>query len=289
MPRTSIFGHETLKERYERCYERSLALVEMPVRSQMVNTSLGRTHVLIFGEAHKPPMILLHGMMMSSTMWYPNIRQLAKWRHIYAIDIIGDMGRSELRRRLSNKNQAALWLWEVMEALHIIKADLAGHSLGGYLATNFALKHPRRVSKLLLYAPAATFYRLSWRFLANMYPALLFRTEKWIDRAFRFFSSKNEPLLPPYRDQVIAGFRYGYPRIRIIPSVISKKDFQHFQVPTLLLIGEKEVIYPAKKALAAAKKKLPHIEAHLIQGASHVLTIEHAAEVNERSIRFLDR
>ncbi|WP_277472775.1 MULTISPECIES: alpha/beta fold hydrolase [unclassified Paenibacillus] len=54
------------------------------------------------------------------------------------------------------------------DALECSRADLAGHSMGGFLTLNFALEYPERVSKLLLYAPAGAFHRMSLKFFAKI-------------------------------------------------------------------------------------------------------------------------
>lgn len=74
-----------------------------------------------------------------------------------------------------------------------------------------------------------------------------------------------------------------------MPSVFRKEEFQSYNIPTLLLIGDKEVIYPAEKAIANAVSLIPNLETHLIAGASHSLTMEHADVVNELTLRFLQK
>ncbi|GBF75083.1 hypothetical protein PA598K_03465 [Paenibacillus sp. 598K] len=202
---------------------------------------------------------------------------------------MGDFGRSRPAVAIKNRKDANQWLLEVLDALQLNNTDLGGHSMGGFLALNFALGYPGRVSKLLLYAPAATFHRISFKFFAKIYPALLFHTEKWIDNAFLWFSGKGEPLHPVFRAQVIAGYRHAKPLLQVMPSVFTKEEFQNFTIPTLLLIGDKEVIYPAEKAIANAKRLIPDLETHFIPGASHSLTIEHADVVNELTLLFLQK
>jgi pimeloyl-ACP methyl ester carboxylesterase len=283
----SIFKNELVEKEYYKCYEKSLEMFEIEYKSLYIPTTFGETHVLYFGDTNKKPLLLLHGMTMSSTMWYPNMKQLIQERSVYAIDVMGDFGKSKPLVAIKNKKDAQQWLLEVLNAMQFNKVDLAGHSMGGFLSLNFALAYPERVSKLLLYAPAGTFHRVSLQFFMLIYPALLFHTEKWIDKAFRGFSGKGEPLHPVFRSQVIAGYRHAKPLLQVMPSVLSKEEFLGFQIPTLLLIGDKEVIYPAKKAIATAKSWIPNLETHLIAGANHSLTIEHAEIVNEISLHFL--
>lgn len=285
----SIFKNETVEKEYYLCYEKSLSMFEADYKSIQIPTSFGETHVLCFGDTDKKPLILLHGMTMSSTMWYPNIKDLVRERCVYAIDVMGDFGKSRPSAAIKNRNHAKEWILEVLNALQLARVDLAGHSMGGFLALNFALSYPERLSKLVLYAPAGTFHKISFKFFTKIYPALTFQSEKWIDKAFAWFSGSGESLHPVFRSQIIAGYRHAKPLLHVMPSVFPKEEFRNYQVPTLLLIGEKEVIYPAKKAAANAHNMIPHLESHLIAGAGHSLTMEHADVVNEFTLRFLGK
>ncbi|MBA9086003.1 pimeloyl-ACP methyl ester carboxylesterase [Fontibacillus solani] len=285
----SIFKNDAVEKEYYLCYDRSLAMFEMDFTSLNVPTTFGETYILCFGDKNKKPLLLLHGMTMSSTMWYPNMKQLIQERCVYAIDVIGDFGKSKPLIAIKNRKDAGQWILEVVNALQFNKVDLAGHSMGGFLSLNFALAYPERLSKLMLYAPAGTFHKISLKFFTKIYPALLFHTEKWIDKAFKWFSGKGESLHPVFRSQVIAGYRYAKPLLQVMPSVFSREEFSSFQAPTLLLIGDKEVIYPARKAIANAQNMIPDLETHLIAGASHSLTMEHADIVNELTLRFLKK
>lgn len=143
------------------------------------------------------------------------------------------------------------------------------------------------VSKLILLAPAGSFYKMNPLFFIKIYPALLFHTEKLIDNAFKWASEKKEHLDSIIRSQVISGYRYAKPLLRIMPTVFSKSELENHKHPTLLLIGEKEVIYPANKAIAYAEKYSSNLEVHIIPGANHMFTLEQAGLVNELMCCFL--
>ncbi|OPA76879.1 hypothetical protein BVG16_17160 [Paenibacillus selenitireducens] len=283
----SIFRNQEAELAYERCYEESLTLFELAYSSCYVKTSFGDTHVVCFGDRNKKPLMLLHGMTMSSTMWYPNVKHWVQDRCVYAIDVMGDFGRSKPAGVMKSRREARQWLLEVLDGLSYPQVDLAGHSMGGFLSLNFALAYPELVSRLMLYAPAGTFHRVSFQFFTKIYPALLFHTENRIDRAFQWFSASGAPLLPVFRSQVIAGYRNAKPLLRVTPTVFSSEEFENFRTPTLLLVGDQEVIYPAKRAIANAQEMIPHVKGHLITGASHALTIENADIINTITLDFL--
>ena len=283
----SVFKNKQGETNYHQLYDRTLALFEVPYTSNTIQTSYGETHFLTFGDSSKPPLVLLHGMTMSSTMWYPNVKQLIQERYVYAIDIMGDFGKSKPNAVIKTKHAAAEWLLEVLDGLQLQSTDLVGHSVGGFLSLNFSLLYPERVSKLVLLAPAGTFYKMNPVFFIKVYPALLFHTDSLIDNVFRWSSAKNEPLPSVLRDQVISGYRYAKPQFQVMSTVFSEEELRNYKNSTLLLIGENEVIYPATKAIAYAKKCITNLEAHIIPGANHSFTLEHAEIVNEHMLRFL--
>lgn len=61
------------------------------------------------------------------------------------------------------------------------------------------------------------------------------------------------------------------------------------QVPTLLLMGDRDVIYDSAKALTRAKRLIPNLEGELVSGCSHDMTIRQHRFVNARVVDFLTR
>jgi 3-oxoadipate enol-lactonase len=96
-----------------------------------------------------PALLLLHGGLGDSELWEPVVPFLAeRFRTI----------RTDLRFFGRSTGPAAPWSWHadtigILDELQIERTALAGLSLGGRLATEIALAHPDRVSKLALVAP----------------------------------------------------------------------------------------------------------------------------------------
>ena len=104
-----------------------------------------------------PVLVLLHGRAMNSAYWGELMRQplAAGWR-VVAIDW-GHSGKSlpkNLDRPLTrNLDAVRHTLYElVVKQLGIDKASLLGHSLGGQVAAGYALRYPKHVNHLVLYA-----------------------------------------------------------------------------------------------------------------------------------------
>lgn len=102
------------------------------------------------------PIVLLHGYISALAFWMLNLDEFAAHRPVYAIDLLG-FGRSS-RPNFSTcaheiEEQFVMFLERWRESMNIPKMILLGHSLGGFIASCYALKYPDRVEHLILADP----------------------------------------------------------------------------------------------------------------------------------------
>lgn len=95
------------------------------------------------------PLILLHGNGEDRSYFRHQIEDLQDIRHVYALDTRGH-GQSPRGTAPFNLDQFARDLEKFMDQNGIEQADLLGFSDGANIALTFALKHPDRVTKLIL-------------------------------------------------------------------------------------------------------------------------------------------
>lgn len=90
---------------------------------------------------------------------------LSKFYRTYAVGNIHDHGRSVYTRRLKSGDDFVRWLDHLFGALELgDDINLMGISYGGWLTTQYALRFPERLDKIVLLAPAGTVLplRLEW-------------------------------------------------------------------------------------------------------------------------------
>jgi pimeloyl-ACP methyl ester carboxylesterase len=75
--------------------------------------------------------------------------------------------------------------------------------------------------------------------------------------------------------------------MRVMPTVYSDEELGALKMPVLLLIGENEVIYNAKKALARARQLIPDLTGELVPECGHDISFSQQEIVNERMLSFL--
>ena len=118
-----------------------------------------RVHYCRAGQG--PALVLVHGLVGSAQNWEPNMRALARFRTVYALDL-ANMGASERVAGIDPSLEASAdRLAACMDALEIEAADIGAHSHGGAIAMMLAARHPERVRRLVLFAPANPFCEMA--------------------------------------------------------------------------------------------------------------------------------
>jgi pyruvate dehydrogenase E2 component (dihydrolipoamide acetyltransferase) len=104
------------------------------------------------GEGGQPA-VLLHGFGGDFNNWLFNHEVLAAHRAVYALELPGHGGSSK-RVGSGTISEFAMAVARFVDALDLPRVHLAGHSMGGAIAIQFALTHPRRTASLTLVASA---------------------------------------------------------------------------------------------------------------------------------------
>jgi pimeloyl-ACP methyl ester carboxylesterase len=96
-----------------------------------------------------PPVVLIHGMLNSSSHWRSVALNLAGEHTVIAPDLIGH-GDSAAPRGDYSLGAHAASIRDLLAAVGIGRATLVGHSLGGGVAMQFFYQFPQRVERLAL-------------------------------------------------------------------------------------------------------------------------------------------
>lgn len=84
-------------------------------------------------------------------------------------------------------------------------------------------------------------------------------------------------------------FRIPPETLRVLPTLFLDHELRAMHVPTLLLIGEHEVIFEAAAALARARQLIPDVEGELVHGCRHDMCFSQHRLVDARVLGFLKK
>jgi len=181
----------------------------------------------------------------------------------------------------------------LMDGLGIERAAIAGLSMGGGIALNFALSHPERVSHMCLVSPAMVGWEWSdewkalWRGVAQAARSgdMALARDRWFAHPM-FAQVRAGPSAEELRRSIDA--YHGRQWIRDdqrdeMPDIDRLHDLA---VPTLLLTGELDVpdLRLISDVIESATSATKHVD---FAGAGHMLTLERPVETAESIARFI--
>jgi len=204
------------------------------------------------GAANGRTVVLLHGKNFFGAYWEGPIRALAAAGfRVVVPDQLG-FGKSSKPDLHYTFELLASNTKRLLDELSVKQAVVVGHSMGGMLATRFALMYPETVAQLVLENPIGLEdYRakVPYQSVEANYRNTLGQTEeslrRFIGAYFARWSDAYEPYVQvPYRWTLSAEYpRYArasaltYDMIYTQPIV---HDLPRLRVPTLLVIGQKD-------------------------------------------------
>jgi pimeloyl-ACP methyl ester carboxylesterase len=293
----AFFKTEEAEGRYMAAYDMVLRKWPVDYEDVYVPTSLGLTHVIASGPRDAPPLILLHAALATAVVWRPNVEALSQHFRVYAVDIVGQGGKTVASRKIKTRRDFADWMNEVFDGLGVESASIVGNSYGGFLALNQASLAPERVDRVVLISPAGGFVSV-----VPLFRSMIFRTLE--GQVLRFFGApRPRPDItlilggkghfnPDDEDWLALGGQLmgGSLRVNMImPAVISEAEFRTIRTPTLLLIAEHEILYEPHATLRRAMERMPGLEGDIVADAHHLAAMAQPDAVNARIIAFLQQ
>jgi pimeloyl-ACP methyl ester carboxylesterase len=277
---------------YLAAYEASMKAWPVPYEEMQIPSRFGRTHVVASGPKGAPPLVLVHGYMATLVMWVPNVAAFSQHYRVYAVDVMGQPGKSIPNAPIRDAGDYVVWLTAVLHGLCLDRISLVGMSFGGWLALQYAVAAPERVQKLALLSPAASFLPIAKQFGLRGALMLFLARPFWVHSFMRWLGF-NAGDVDGQRviDLIYLGlkhFRSARETLRVAPTVFSDDTLRALRVPVLLLIGEHEVIYDPRKALARARHLIPRFEGELVPRCSHDMSSSQHRIVNPRVLDFLN-
>jgi pimeloyl-ACP methyl ester carboxylesterase len=234
-----------------------------------VQTSLGNTHVWgLHTEDHSlPALVIFPGARTSALFWDldKGLDNLNNQFRIFLVETNGLPNLSDGGTPDIKSLDYGYWAKEVMEKLDIDKAYVAGASFGGLISMKLAIVAPEKVKAVFLLNPGCLQpFSLSWSNLYYNILPIVSPTEKnvrkFLDKAVfckpnHQLSEKAEQLLVDY--EVFAISRY---KDKTQKPYYMDKQLADVKVPTYLLEGDKDLLFPFQKSIDNAKKHLQNLK-----------------------------
>jgi pimeloyl-ACP methyl ester carboxylesterase len=218
------------------------------------------------------PIVLIHGIGNSAEVWSSLILRLSKEYLVYAPDMPG-FGKTPVAAEGCNIATHVLYLRRFLDALGYPQVTLVGNSLGGWIATRFAIDYPERVNHLYLLNSAG----LRREQMKSPYA---------VDREAAQHSANHMlgyrlPLPGFILDAIVrtsqmpaySNFVTGYDPQEELDSVLMQ-----VQVPTTIIWGERDKVFPIACA-HDLHTGIANSELVILKGVGHLPQMQASARV----------
>jgi pimeloyl-ACP methyl ester carboxylesterase len=257
-----------------------------------------RTSYLEAGPRDAPPVLMLHGLGATNASLLPCIADLAKDHRVIAPDLPG-FGNSAAPSASYSPAWFAAWVEALQHQVDMRRAVLLGNSLGGRIALEQALIHPRSVRGLVLLTPSPAFRRL--RQLVPLVrlarPELgsipLPLSHRLVVDAVRAMFSDPDRLPKAWydaaADEYVRVFRSRAHRVAFfacarqifVEEAYGLQGFwdrlPHLEPPALFLWGDRDRLVPSTFA-AHVSSALPTAASIVLEDCGHVPQFEHPGQ-----------
>ena len=230
------------------------------------------------GDDSAPAIVFAHGRGGNHMSWWQQVAAFSGEFRCITFDHRG-WGASIAEHGTPLRENFIDDLAALLDYLKIDKTFLVAQSMGGFSCLGFALAHPERTLGLVLgdttggVATEGTLAALKNTNPAPEGPARSLSASFIQDnQALTFLYQQVQGLNPPRgEDGVISGFRReDGPQI---------EDFVGWQIPTLLIVGKEDSIFPPE-VIAEVQKVIPGSRMEIVPGAAHSAHFEQAAVFN---------
>jgi pimeloyl-ACP methyl ester carboxylesterase len=248
-------------------YDAMLARWPVPVETLDIPARHGTTRVIACGPADGPAAVLLPGGGATATVWWSTVGALADTHRVYAVDVIGDRGRSVYDGEpIAGETDLMQWLDGILDSAGVPDTMLVGHSYGGWLATRYALHAPHRVNRLALLEPSAVLAPNRPVFGLRAVP-LLFARSRRPYASFVRWETGGRPLDAGWLE--LWSTPFGGRTQLVFPRQVSRAELATIAVPvTIVLCGQSRQA-PAAQMARVARAALPHARVTTIPDATH--------------------
>jgi len=236
-----------------------------------------------------PPLVLIHALGLSHQLWEKQVEHLASAFQVITYDVRGH-GNSDVPAGPYRISDFADDLEGLLDALGVDTAHLAGISMGGMIAQEFALTRPQRVRSLLLADTASEYHQEARRQLAErariaeergIGPLIEPTLERWFTPEFR----STRPIeVDKIRRLLAATSPVGYASsCRAIAVADLTERLVNISAPTLVLVGSDDRSTTPEMALEI-HEHIPGSRYVVIPSAAHLTNVARPDDFNRAVI-----
>ncbi|KQL54917.1 alpha/beta hydrolase [Heyndrickxia shackletonii] len=278
--KTYIVGH----------YENYMQSFKFDVERYYIDTSYGKTHVIVSGPKVGKPIFIFQGGNCINPMTLSWFSSLTDEYRIYAPDTIGHPGYSEEIRISAKDHSFAQWILELMNHFNVDQSAFIGPSYGAGIILRLAAFMPNKIDCAILISPAGIGLGSKLKMMKDvLLPLVLYHvtsSENYLNSIAKALSDNRMKEI----DKKIIGDIFKYTKLeQEMPKLTEKKELVHFNSPTLVISGKRDIFFPDKRINKIANDIIPNLIDLKSYDMGHFPSEEYLVKINSDIKKFLKK
>ncbi len=249
-------------------------------------------------QGHGEPLMLIAGLGSDSQSWLPILPELASHFWVIAPDNRG-CGRTIPMNAKLSITQIADDCKQLADHLGIASFNVLGHSMGGLISLDLAIRYPKVVDKLVLAGTAAKISKRNKFLLSNLAESLSAGTDLniWFKSLFLWLFTdvffENEQQL---KEAVLYALDYPFPQtatafnnqVEAIIDFDCSNKLKSISANTMVINGRKDLLF-SPEISQCSLHKIPNTKFVVVDDAAHSIHMEQPKVFTEIVLNFLQK
>ena len=267
----SLFKSKQAKKEILSLYDEKLKELNIEFLYKTIDTSYGKTNIIISGKPSNPPILLVHGSNGCAPIALETYPTLYKKFQVFAIDVLAQPNKSAETRLSMKSNSYGLWIHELINQLQLKNVTMAGFSFGGLIILKTLIQNENNIKEVFLSAPA---------FIVNGNPLIaLFKVfipmklymktqnNKYLEKFLKTLFTEKDEFALAYLSKVFLYFKMDFTPV----PIIKKKEAALIKTPITIIAAKKDIIFPGVKMIKRVHKIFPSLkQTVLLESSKHV-------------------
>ena len=223
-------------------------------------------------------LVFLHGFSLDHRMWEPQVEEFSSDFNVLVYDLRG-YGKSSIPNQDYSHHDDLL---QLLNQLELKQVHLVGLSMGGRVAIDFTLEHPKFVKTLTVLDSSLGGYKSTVDFSIRVDEDMQKAKEQWLSHdVFEYTNINNEisnKLKTTLNDYSGWHWLNGNKYELVIPD--AKDRLHEITCPTQILVGEHDLEY-FKNIGQYMHEKIENSEYRLVPKSGHMSNLENPSFVND--------
>lgn len=281
-----MFKSKQGKKEILQLYDSKLDSLKIEYEYLTVQTSFGKTNIIVTGDPANPPIIVVHGSNGCAPIALKTYANLHKTFRVFAVDVLAQPNKSADTRLSMKDDSYGKWMNEIIADLKIESVTMAGFSFGGLIILKTLEYDESNIKEVYLSAPA---YIVNGNPLKSIFKVFIpmkryMKTKKvkYVEKFLSHLFTDRDEFAIEFLSKVFLEFEMDFTPVPVIDTKAAKE----ITTPITIFAAENDILFPGKKMIKRAANIFPSLrKSTLLEHSKHVQNKEQNEMIEQEIMR----